>query len=53
MNDPMNGRALLPGATALRIALLALLIFVIAGMLGWFSPAGAQGAPLAQSSSRA
>jgi len=51
MNDPMGGRALLPGATAMRIALLALLILAIAGMLGWFSPAGAQGA--LQSSARA
>ena len=48
MNDPMKGRALLPGATAMRIALLALLIFAIAGMLGWFSSAGAQGSSRAQ-----
>ena len=53
MNDPMGGRALLPGATAMRIALIALLILAIAGMLGWFSPAGAQGVRAAQSSSRA
>lgn len=53
MNDPMKGRELLAGETAMRITLLVLLIFAIAAMLGWFSPAGAQGARAAQSTSRA
>lgn len=50
---PLKGQPLLPGATAMRLVLLALLVAAIAGVLGWFSPAGAQSARAAQSASRA
>src|SRR2546423_4937974 len=48
----MKGNEIVPSSTALRLILLALLIAAIAGMLGWFSPAAAQGARPAPSASR-
>ena len=48
----MRDIPVMPSSTALRLILLALLVAAIAGMLGWFSPANAQTARAAQSSSR-
>ena len=48
----MKDIRVMPSSTALRLILLALLVAAIAGMLGWFSPAGAQTARAAQTSSR-
>ena len=53
MSDPVWRDRSLPSATALRLLLLALLIAAIAGMLGWFSPAGAQGSRTMSNASRA
>jgi hypothetical protein len=48
----MKDHATLTSPAALKLILLALLIAAIAGMLGWFSPAAAQGARAVQSASR-
>ena len=52
MNQPPQYRQLLPGRTAMRLLLLALLIAAILGMLSWFSPAGAQAPRAVSSASR-
>jgi hypothetical protein len=38
MNEPPPYREILPGRTAMRLVLLALLIAVVLAMLGWFLP---------------
>ena len=52
MNPPLHSRELLPGRTAMRVVLLALLIAAILGMLGWLAPASAQAPRAATSASR-
>jgi len=52
MNEPLHFREMLPGRTAMRLFLLALLIAAVMGMLGWFSPAGAQAPRAVTSASR-
>ena len=48
----MNGSETLPSRAALKLIFLALLIAAIAAMLGWFSPAAAQGGRPTQTASR-
>ena len=48
----MNGNQMVPSSTALKLIFVALLIAAIAGLLGWLSPAAAQGARAALSASR-
>ena len=52
MLSSMKDETTLPSPAALKFILIALLLAAIAGMLGWFSPAGAQGARAAQGASR-
>jgi outer membrane protein assembly factor BamE (lipoprotein component of BamABCDE complex) len=52
MNHSAQYRELLPGRTAMRLVLLALLIAAVLGMFGWFSAAGAQAPRAVSSASR-